>query len=119
MDIHDDRAAATAFVVSDFQQITVTSSHLEHAKCLITRILGVEQPMPPPSQIPEHLRGPLSRLAGDLAKAEAVAVATKKLSPDDTQTLVDALDLVSLSAPLVMGCLIQYYFRWSKIILPL
>jgi hypothetical protein len=111
MDIHDDRPAATAFAASDFLQTMITSSHLEHAKFLMTRILGTEQSMPAPSQIPERLRGPLSGLAGDGAKAEAMAVAVKKLSSDDTQTLVDALDLVSFSAPLMMECLIQRCFR--------
>jgi hypothetical protein len=117
MDIHDGRPAATAFVVSDFLQTTITSSHLERAKFLMTRILGTEQSMPAPSQIPEHLRGSLSGLAGDRTKAEAVAVAVKKLSSGDTQTLVDALDLVSFPTQLMMDYLIQYYFRWSKRIL--
>jgi hypothetical protein len=117
MDIHDDRPAATAFVASECLQTMITSSHLERVKFLMTRILGAEQSMPPPSQIPEHLRGPLSGLAGDSAKAEAVAVAVKKLGPDDTQTLADALDLVSFPVLLVIDCLIQYCFRWSKRIL--
>jgi hypothetical protein len=114
MDIHDDRPAATSFVASDFLQTMITPIHLERAKILMTQILGIEQSIPPPSQIPEPLRGPLSGLAGNLANAEAVAVALKKLSPDDTQTLVDALDLVSFSAPLVMDCLIVHCFRCSK-----
>jgi hypothetical protein len=119
MDIHDDRPAATALATLDFLQTTITSSHLERAKFLMTRILGTEQSMPAPSQIPEHLRGPICGLADDRVKVEAVAVAVKKLSPHDTQTLVDALDLVSFSAPPVMDYLIHHCFRWSKRISPL
>jgi hypothetical protein len=52
--------------------------------------------LPPPSRIPDQLCEPLSGLADNFAKAETVAMAAKKLNPDDTQTLVDALDLVSL-----------------------
>jgi hypothetical protein len=61
------------------------------------QIIGFGLPMPPPSKIPEHLQKRLSGLADNIVKAEAVAVVAKKLSPDDTQVLVDLLDLVSLS----------------------
>jgi hypothetical protein len=60
------------------------------------RILGSDQSFSPPSQIPEQLREPLFGLIENRVKADAVAAATKKFSPDDTQTLVDVLDLVSI-----------------------
>jgi hypothetical protein len=119
MDIQDNRQTAMVLTMPERLQTILTSGDIEHARCLMTRILGAEESMPPPSQIPDLLRGQLFGLVGDRAKAEAVAVTVKKLSSDDTQTLVDALDLVSLSAPLVVDCLIQQFFRWLKRTLPL
>jgi hypothetical protein len=71
--------------------------NLDLARSILTQIIGSDLSLPPPSQIPEHLQKPLSGLADNETKAETVAVAAKKLSPDDTQILVDVLDLVSLS----------------------
>jgi hypothetical protein len=66
------------------------------------RIVGSDLSMTPPSRIPEHLQKPLFGLADSRVKAEAVAVATTKLGPGDTQILVDILDLVSLSLSFTM-----------------
>jgi hypothetical protein len=77
-----------------------SSLHLDRARSTLIRIVGSDLSMPPPSRIPEHIQKPLSGLADNRVKAEAVAVAAKKLSPDDTQILVNVLDLVSISSSL-------------------
>jgi hypothetical protein len=73
-----------------------SSLHLDRARSTLMRIVGSGLSMPPPSRIPEHFQKPLFGLADNGVKAEAVAVAAKKLSPDNTQILVDVLDLVSI-----------------------
>jgi hypothetical protein len=77
-----------------------SSFHLDRAGSSLMRIVGSHLSMPPPSRIPEHFQKPLSGLVDNRVKAEAVAVAAKKLSPEDTQILVDVLDLVSVSLSL-------------------
>jgi hypothetical protein len=74
---------------------------LDHARSIWMGIIGSDLSMPPPSRIPEHLQKRLSGLADNAVKAEAVAAVAKKLSLDDTQVLVDVLDLVSLCLSLL------------------
>jgi hypothetical protein len=93
MNIHDDRPAPRSEASGEFEAPAID---LESIGSLLNRVLGSDRILPPPSRILDHLREPLSGLADSLPKAKTVAVAAKKLNPGDTQTLVDALDLVSL-----------------------
>jgi hypothetical protein len=102
IDIHDDRPvqnAATRF--NAVEHTRASASDLERARSILARIIDVGSSMPPPSQIPEDLQKVLSGLTDSVVKAEAVALAAKKLSPNDTQALVDVLDLVSLLSSLL------------------
>jgi hypothetical protein len=71
---------------------------LERVRSILTRIIDSDASLPAPSQIPADLQKVLSGLTDSLVKAEIAVAAAKKLSPNDTQTLVDVLDLVSLSS---------------------
>jgi hypothetical protein len=96
MDIQDSRPLPKSMVQSTaLEEIEAPVIDLESMTALLSRVLGSDHLLPPPSQIPKHLREPLSRLIDNSARAMAIAVAAKKLNPDDTQALVDALDLVS------------------------
>jgi hypothetical protein len=97
MDISDDRPVLQPMIQpAALRAIEDPAIDLENMRSLLNRVVGSNQLLPPPSRIPEQLREPLSGLADNPAKAETVAIAAKRLKPDDTQTLVDALDLVSL-----------------------
>ncbi|KXN83999.1 Cytokinesis protein sepH [Leucoagaricus sp. SymC.cos] len=68
------------------------------AEAILIQVLGTEQPST--LRVPEHLRGSLFTLAGeshdsDAPKRSANMAAAKKLSPQETQVLVDLLDLLS------------------------
>jgi hypothetical protein len=93
MNIHDDRPAPRSEASGEFEAPAID---LGSVGALLNRILGSDKILPPPSQIPEHLREPLSGLVDSRPKAETVAMAAKKMNTYDTQTLVDVLDLVSL-----------------------
>jgi hypothetical protein len=75
--------------------------HVDRARSILMQTVGSDVSMPPPSRIPEYFQKPLSGLADNNVKAEAVAVAVKKLSTDDTQILVDVLDVVNIFVSLV------------------
>jgi hypothetical protein len=97
MGIHDDRPVPKSTIRSALLgEIEISAVYLENMRFLLRRVLDSDVLLSPPSQIPEHLREPLSKLADNSAKANTVALVAKKLNPDDTQALVDALDLVSI-----------------------
>jgi hypothetical protein len=99
MIIHDDRSIPKPTIqLGAFKHKGSSALNLNHARSMLVRIVGSDLSMPPPSRIPEHLQKPLSGLADNRVKAEAVAVAAKKLSPDDTQILADILNLVRFSS---------------------
>jgi hypothetical protein len=97
IDIHDDRPVQKAEVQLDaVEHATAPAIDLERVKSILARITDSDPSLPPPSEIPADLQKVLSSLTDNVIKTEAVAVAAKKLNPNDTQTLVDVLDLVSL-----------------------
>jgi hypothetical protein len=119
MVIHDDRPMTKPPIPTGaFRESS--SLHIDRARSILMRIVGSDPSTPLPSRIPEHLQKSLSGLADNRVKAEAVAAAAKKLSPDDTQVLVDVLDLVS---PLFVCFIVkeaphQYCLRSCKKIPP-
>jgi hypothetical protein len=95
MVIHGNRPVPKAIIQPEaFEHERSSPLNLDLARSILAQIVGSDISMPPPSQIPEHLQKPLSGLIDSSVKAETVAVAANKLSPGDTQILVDVLDLV-------------------------
>ncbi|KXN85809.1 Tyrosine-protein kinase CSK [Leucoagaricus sp. SymC.cos] len=70
---------------------------IELAKTILSQILGSHQQAS--VQVPKHLRDTLSRLVRDSGALSAAQVAAKKLNRDDTQTLVDLIELVVKDLP--------------------
>jgi hypothetical protein len=102
MDIYGGRPVLQSIIQpAALMEIETPATDLEDMRPLLNRVVGSNQLLPPPSRIPEQLREPLTGLADNLSKAETVAMAAKKLNPDDTQTLVDVLDIVSLLVVLI------------------
>jgi hypothetical protein len=102
MVIHDNRPVPKAIIQPEaLEHERGSALDLDLARSILTQIVNSDISMPPPSQIPEHLQEPLYGLVNDEVKAEYVVVAAKKLSPGDTQTLVNVLDLVGLSLSLL------------------
>jgi serine/threonine protein kinase len=100
--IRDDRPVPELAIQPEvFEHKKASAPNLYLARSILMQITGSDLSMPPPSKIPEHLQKPLFGLIDNRVKAEAVAVAAKKLSRDDTQILVDVLDLVSLALSLI------------------
>jgi hypothetical protein len=97
MVVHDDRPVPKPTVPPGAFEHEKCSAHLNLTRSILTRLIGFDQSLPPPSKIPEHLQKLLSGLTDNNAKAETVAVAAGQLGSDDTQILVDVLDLVSRS----------------------
>ncbi|KXN84539.1 Cytokinesis protein sepH [Leucoagaricus sp. SymC.cos] len=87
--MHDDRPIPQLALTSDV--LNGCTIDTECIKTVVTRVLGFE----PPSalQIPEHLCNSLFRLVGIADKRNVRAAVAKKLSPGETQVLVDFLDL--------------------------
>ncbi|KXN83033.1 Cytokinesis protein sepH [Leucoagaricus sp. SymC.cos] len=67
------------------------ATDIERVRTVVARVLDFE----PPSalQVPEHLRNSLYKLVDNANKRSARAAAAKKISPSETQVLVDFLDL--------------------------
>jgi hypothetical protein len=100
--VSNNRSVLKAIIQPEaFEHERGSALDLDLARSILTQIVGSDISMPPPSQIPEHLREPLYGLVNNEAKAETVVVAAKKLSPGDTQVLVDVLNLVGLSLSLL------------------
>ncbi|KXN90938.1 Cell division control protein 15 [Leucoagaricus sp. SymC.cos] len=87
--IKDDRPEPKPMI--EFEALRTSEINLELAKNILTQALGSHQR---PLQVPEHLRDTLSRLVRDSKAFSATVVAAKKLTPDDTQTFVDSIELV-------------------------
>ncbi|KXN84000.1 Serine/threonine-protein kinase HT1 [Leucoagaricus sp. SymC.cos] len=94
-----------AKAIIDFEVLNRSTINLQHARAILERALGSDQPSS--LQIPEHLRSALLRLARDSTNtnsqkvARGAVTAAKKLSHDNSQVLVDALDLVIKESPSV------------------
>ncbi|KAF5361880.1 hypothetical protein D9756_002596 [Leucocoprinus leucothites] len=95
MVIQDDRIAAKPMVRPEAMKRP--SIDIEQAKGPLIGVLGSDQS--PSLRVPEHLRKSLATFVSDTTKLNATAVAAKKLSPSDTQMLVDFLDLVLEDLP--------------------
>ncbi|KAF5361872.1 hypothetical protein D9756_002598 [Leucocoprinus leucothites] len=95
MVIQDDRIAAKPMVRPEAMKRS--SIDIEQAKGRLIGVLGSDQS--PSLRVPEHLRKSLATFVSDTTKLNATAVAAKKLSPSDTQMLVDFLDLVLEDLP--------------------
>ncbi|KAF5361836.1 hypothetical protein D9756_002616 [Leucocoprinus leucothites] len=89
MGVHNGHPGMKPLVRSE--AIKLSSFDLERAKTSLTRILGSDDQTF--FRVPEHLRSSLSNLVPNAAKFGETAIAARKLSPDDTQQLVDFLDL--------------------------
>ncbi|KXN84535.1 Ribosomal protein S6 kinase alpha-5 [Leucoagaricus sp. SymC.cos] len=90
LSVQDDRPMPQSPLSSDaLDGCTIAT---ERIKTVVNKVLGFE----PPStlQIPEHLHSTLFTLVDDADKRSARAAAANKLSPGETQVLVDILDLV-------------------------
>jgi hypothetical protein len=117
MDIHDDRPIPQPIIPPEVvKRVEALPLGLGRARTILSQIIGSDHSMPPLSQIPEHLQELVSGLADNFVKADAVAVAAKKLNPNDTQAFVDVLDLVSffLSPSLEKRSLMRYCSRCGK-----
>ncbi|KXN92513.1 Serine/threonine-protein kinase HT1 [Leucoagaricus sp. SymC.cos] len=79
------------------EAIKSSVTNLELAKDVLSQILGSHEPAS--VQVPKHLRDTLSRLVRDSEALDAAKVAAKKLNRDDTQTLVDLIELVVKDLP--------------------
>ncbi|KXN84851.1 Serine/threonine-protein kinase HT1 [Leucoagaricus sp. SymC.cos] len=79
------------------EAIKPPATNLELAQAVLSQILGSHEPAS--LQVPKHLRDTLSRLVHDSEALDAVKVAAKKLNHDDTQTLVDLIELVVKDLP--------------------
>jgi hypothetical protein len=102
MVIHDNRPESKAKIRPEaFEHERGFALDFDLARSILTQIIGSDISVLSPSQIPEHLQESLYGLVNNKAKAETVVVAAKKLSPGDTQVLVDVLDLVGFSLPLL------------------
>ncbi|KXN92514.1 Serine/threonine-protein kinase HT1 [Leucoagaricus sp. SymC.cos] len=66
-------------------------TNLELAKAVLSQILGSHEPAS--LQVPKHLRDTLSQLVCNSEALDTTEVAAKKLNRDDTQTLVDLIEL--------------------------
>jgi hypothetical protein len=94
MVVHDDRPTPKPPIPPGaFEE--KNSFYVERARSVLMQIVVSDPSMPPASRIPELIQKPLSGLVDNRVKAEAVAVAAKKLSANDTQILVDVLDVVN------------------------
>ncbi|KXN82813.1 Serine/threonine-protein kinase HT1 [Leucoagaricus sp. SymC.cos] len=78
---------------------TIKSSviDVELTKTILSQVLGSHQQAS--LQVPKHLHDTLSRLVHDSEALSAARVAAKKLDRDDTQTLVDLIELVVKDLP--------------------
>ncbi|KXN89684.1 hypothetical protein AN958_05346 [Leucoagaricus sp. SymC.cos] len=88
------------------------------AKTILSQILGSHQVAS--LQVPKHLRDTLSWLIRDSKALHAAQVAAKKLNCDDTQTLVDLIELVVKDLPYLpksnfTGKLLQYIMESTHI----
>ncbi|KXN81904.1 Tyrosine-protein kinase CSK [Leucoagaricus sp. SymC.cos] len=70
---------------------------VELAKAILSQVLGSNQATS--QQVPKRLRDTLFRLVRDSEALSAAQVAAKKLDRDDTQTLVDLIELVVKDLP--------------------
>lgn len=95
MDIQDDRPKPSSMISPDFMQCS--SIDPMRARATLVEVLGPEHASS--LRVPEQLRSTLFGLMPNTVKFEATATAAKKLSPDDTQCLVDFLDLVLEDLP--------------------
>ncbi|KXN85808.1 hypothetical protein AN958_10815 [Leucoagaricus sp. SymC.cos] len=78
-----------------------TSIDLGPAQIILTKVLGSHQPSS--VQVPKHLHTILSRLVCDSEALGKTTEAAKKLTRDDTQTLVDFIELVVKDFPYLPG----------------
>ncbi|KXN92522.1 Alpha-xylosidase [Leucoagaricus sp. SymC.cos] len=72
-------------------------TNLELAKAVLSQILDSHEPAS--LQVPKHLCDTLSRLIRDSKALDAAKAAAKKLNRDDTQILVDLIELVMKDLP--------------------
>ncbi|KXN89683.1 Tyrosine-protein kinase CSK [Leucoagaricus sp. SymC.cos] len=80
-----------------FEALKTSEINSEPAKNILIKVLGSYQPSS--SQVPKYLCNILSRLILDLEALDTTRVAARTLSCDDTQTLVDFLELVIQDLP--------------------
>ncbi|KAJ3576477.1 hypothetical protein NP233_g402 [Leucocoprinus birnbaumii] len=99
MDIKDVRSVQGPLIVPDF--IKCSTIDVERAKASLATVLGCDEASSP--RVPEELRRTLFKLIPNTVKFEATAIAAKKLSPDDTECLVNFLDLVLEDLPYWTG----------------
>ncbi|KAJ3563267.1 hypothetical protein NP233_g9050 [Leucocoprinus birnbaumii] len=90
MGTKDERPVAKPMMVPD--ALKRSTLDLERPRSNLTRVLGSEAASS--LRAPEHLRDSLLRLISDTNKLEAAAAVVLKLKLDETQCLVDFLDLL-------------------------
>ncbi|KXN83978.1 Tyrosine-protein kinase CSK [Leucoagaricus sp. SymC.cos] len=95
MRIGDHRSEPRPMV--PFEALKTSEIDPEPAKNILIKVLGSHQQSS--SQVPKHLRDILSRLVLDSEALGTTRVAARTLSRDDTQTLVDFLELVIQDLP--------------------
>ncbi|KXN90939.1 Serine/threonine-protein kinase HT1 [Leucoagaricus sp. SymC.cos] len=91
MCIEDDRPAPKLMI--EPEALKTSAINFESAKIILTQVLSSHQRS---LQVPKHLRETLSRLVCNRQALKVTTVAAKKLNHNDTQTLTDFIELVSL-----------------------
>ncbi|KXN84853.1 hypothetical protein AN958_12021 [Leucoagaricus sp. SymC.cos] len=99
LSLEDDSRPMKATDVWVFSCLAIKSSitNLELAKAVLLQILGSHEPASP--QVPKYLHDTLSWLIRNSKALDTTKVAAKKLNCDNTQTLVDLIELVVKDLP--------------------
>ncbi|KXN84856.1 Cytokinesis protein sepH [Leucoagaricus sp. SymC.cos] len=92
----EDRRPEPKLIIGP-KAIKSSITNLELAKAVLSQILDSHEPAS--LQVPKHLRDTLSRLVRDSKALDAAKAAAKKLDRDDTQILVDLIELVVKDLP--------------------
>ncbi|KXN93000.1 hypothetical protein AN958_09682 [Leucoagaricus sp. SymC.cos] len=92
----EDRCPEPGLTIES-EAIKSSITNLELAKAVLSQILGSHEPAS--LQVPKHLHDTLSRLVRDSKALDAATSAAKKLNRNDTQTLVDLIELVVKDLP--------------------
>ncbi|KXN82475.1 Tyrosine-protein kinase CSK [Leucoagaricus sp. SymC.cos] len=95
MRIEDDRPEPRSII--ELEAIKPSIIDVERAKTIVWLILGSHQTAS--SQVSKHLRDTLSRFIRDSEALRAARIAVKKLNHEDTQTLVDSIELAIKDLP--------------------